>query len=195
MSKIKSDDANQRSRFFFDKLLAPIVVALAVGGTAPWWIDIIRGNTIDENSTGADENSVTAPDKPLIQQSHDSSSNTATGRDIYYNEVPSSVQATQESVALELKMGMPYEEGRQIIIDRGWQPIFPSSLGTFPNLDDPAIKYIFEERGYREVEDCSGTGMGFCIFRFHNGMGKFFLVTTVNNGPGDEVTVWQWSFE
>ncbi|MEO0986507.1 MAG: hypothetical protein AAFY20_13270 [Cyanobacteria bacterium J06639_14] len=255
-----------KSFSFFNHLVVPIATALVVGGTAPWWVEFIKGNdsvgsresavstnsseeaqnseAIDntssiniqnpdsvasdsskvakDNSTVTDENSTVVSDnsnviddnsavasgnstvtgdnatiaseQSVVQQSYGSGSNISAGGDVSYNEAPDSLETVQDSIALTLKKGMTYEEGRKILIDKGWQPIFPSSLGDLPNLDYPTIKYIFEDRGYQEVVDCSGTGLGFCLFRFSNGVDKQLSVTTVNNQPGDEIIVWSWSF-
>lgn len=36
----------------------------------------------------------------------------------------------------------------------------------------------FRHLGYREVDDCSGTGKGYCRFVFQNNLGLFLIVTT-----------------
>ena len=155
-------------------------------------------DTESSNNDQFEPNSVqdptTASERSVVQRSYGSGSNISAGRDVHFNEAPKSLETVQDSVALALKKGMSYKEGRQILIDKGWQPIFPGYLGAFPDLNDPTIKHIFEERGYQEVESCSGTGLGFCSFKFSNGRGKELLVTTVNNQPGDDITVWTWSF-
>jgi len=61
---------------------------------------------------------------------------------------------------------LTYDEARQKLINSGWQP----KLNHWSYQDDINIKSgnapIFWERGYREVESCSGTGYGFCRFIF-----------------------------
>ena len=235
----KNGNAEPKTKSFFTHLVVPIATALVVGGTAPWWVELIKGDGVSkteensdseeifkesitsdvadndssieiqdseaivsdsstiasDNSTVAGDNSTIASDQAVVQQSYGSGSNISAGRDVHYNEAPESLETVQESVVLALKKGMPYEEGRQILIDKGWQPITPSSLGGFPDINDPTIDYIFNERGYQEVEACSGTGLGFCLFRFYNGRGENLSVTTVDNQIGDVITVWSWSFE
>ena len=152
----------------------------------------------ESRTTVTGENSTIASGQSVIQKNYGSGSNISAGRDLNFNEAPKSIETVQDSVALALKKGMPYKEGRRILIEKGWQPIFPAYMGAFPDLNDPTIKYIFDERGYQEVEACSGTGLGFCLFNFSNGAGKKLSVTTVNNQKGgwkgQDITVWSWSF-
>ncbi|MBW4458983.1 MAG: carboxypeptidase-like regulatory domain-containing protein [Nodosilinea sp. WJT8-NPBG4] len=103
-------------------------------------------------------------------------------------EPPPPVQETISNV----KQGMTYKEAREIWINQGWQAQIPGSLGSFPNLEDPTIKYLFEDKGFQEVQDCSGTGRGFCLLKFFNETGEKLSVTTVNNQPGEEPTVYGW---
>jgi hypothetical protein len=77
---------------------------------------------------------------------------------------------------------MPYAEARRKMLDLGWQV--------------PALNY--SERcewmkeictQYPEVDDCSGTGLGFCRFIFSDSQGNRFIITTVGRNPL-EVTAW-----
>lgn len=97
--------------------------------------------------------------------------------------------------AFGLTQSMPYEKARQILINQGWQAQIPISLGGYPNLENPTIKYLFSEKGYQEVEDCSGTGLGLCRFKFRNATGETLIVVTANNQPGQKVTVFSWFLE
>ena len=135
------------------------------------------------------------PTQSVVQENYSSGSNISANRDVHFNEAPKSIKTVQDSIALALKKGMSYEKGRQILIDKGWQPVVPGSNGEFPNLDNPQIRYIFKDREYHEISDCSGTGLGFCLFHFYNGIDKNLFVTTVNNEEGKEITIWSWRFE
>jgi hypothetical protein len=53
----------------------------------------------------------------------------------------------------------------------------------------------FIEKGYTEVVDCSGTGLGLCLFKFRNATGQTLSVTTANNAPEEESLVFGWSLE
>ena len=192
----KNENSVTIAKPFFNNLLVPIATALIVGGTAPWWIELIKGdefvNTKEssriENVSGEPEatetldykssietqgskgivsdDSTVASDQAVVQQSYGSGSNISAGGDVHYNEAPESLKVVQESVALTLEKGMPYEKGRQILIEKGWQPLTPVSLGGLPDMNDPTISYIFKERRYQEVEACSGTGFGFLSLQF-----------------------------
>ena len=40
-----SDDNKKKEKHFLSQIIVPVVIALAVGGTAPWWIEFIKGST------------------------------------------------------------------------------------------------------------------------------------------------------
>lgn len=80
----------------------------------------------------------------------------------------------------KLKQGMSYQKTRELLLDNGWQAVrFPPNRELFGNM-----KYIIEDLGFYEVEDCSGTGAGFCRFLFRNAENKKLIVVTVNNEEG-----------
>ena len=235
----KNGNAEPKTKSFFTHLVVPIATALVVGGTAPWWVELIKGGEVDnteENSVSEDisrelitpdsaddnssieiqdseaivsdnstiasdsatvsgDNTTIASDQAVVQESYGSGSNISAGRDVQYNEAPESLETVQDSVALALKMGMPYEEGRQILIERGWQPILPATTAQVPDMTGPAIRYIYNEKGYGEVKACSGTGVGFCSFTFHNGRGDTLSISTVDNQPGGIITIASWRFD
>jgi hypothetical protein len=72
--------------------------------------------------------------------------------------------------------GMPYSEAREKMLDLGWQvPIVNYSCV------DKVFKHICNQ--YPEVDDCSGTGMGFCLFNFTDSNGKVLTITTAGQDP------------
>ncbi len=81
--------------------------------------------------------------------------------------------------------GMPYSEARAKMLDLGWQvPVVNYSKTC------EFIKEICNQ--YPEVDDCSGTGMGFCLFIFTDSNGKRFIITTAGQDP---LTVVNWRNE
>jgi len=89
-----------------------------------------------------------------------------------------------ESVLPNLKQEMSYATARKVLIESGWQAVtFPPNRELFGNMD-----YIVNTLGFYEVEDCSGTGLGFCRCLFKNSKGEKLIVVTVNNdedSPGE----------
>jgi hypothetical protein len=81
--------------------------------------------------------------------------------------------STNKSQDLLLQKGMTYEEARQVILAQGWKP----NPNLKSNLRDPAVKAIFD-RGYTEIEDCSGTGEAPCRYGFVNQNGELLYVVT-----------------
>jgi hypothetical protein len=68
---------------------------------------------------------------------------------------------------------MTYGEARQVIIEQGWKP----NPNVKSNLRSTVVKAIFD-RGYIEIEDCSGTGEAPCRYEFVNQHGELLYVVT-----------------
>ncbi len=71
----------------------------------------------------------------------------------------------------EIKRRMSYPVARKIIIQNGWIPndIQEEAIGN-------QLKELRER--WKEVEDCSGLGVGYCRFNFHDTLGNQLHVTT-----------------
>lgn len=91
-----------------------------------------------------------------------------------------------------LQEGMPYSEARELLMQKDWQP---NLLGDAPNLNDNSVKELFD-LGYKEVKDCSGTGLGPCRFEFTNQAGELLVVSAITAGSSNgERQVWRWFIE
>ncbi|NJO58719.1 MAG: hypothetical protein HC836_10325 [Richelia sp. RM2_1_2] len=91
-----------------------------------------------------------------------------------------------------LRQNMPYSKARDILINSGWQAVF--NLDQINNPDKSAPVSYFINKGYTEILDCAGSGLGLCLFEFRNAYGKTLNVTTANNGENKE-TVFGWQTE
>ena len=80
---------------------------------------------------------------------------------------------------------LTYLKARKKLLLAGWQPVQTLSFNEVS--EDPNIKYgngpLFWERGYVELESCSGTGVGACAFLFKDAYGNHLRVTTA----GEEI--------
>jgi hypothetical protein len=133
-----------------------------------------------------------ASGQPNIQQVNEGTgSNLIAGGNINYNEAPVSVEEKQKRVILLLKRGMPYAKTREILMKNGWQPVL-SQGASGPPPNDETLLDIFNNRGFQEIESCSGFGLGYCLFTFHDGDGRILKITTVDNSPGKVITTWSW---
>ncbi|MGL5060397.1 MAG: hypothetical protein ACRC62_10490 [Microcoleus sp.] len=96
------------------------------------------------------------------------------------------------STRVPLKKGMPYQEARQILIQQGWRP----NLEGETNLNSLTVKELFDF-GYREIQDCAGTGEGPCRFEFVNRQGEQLVVvaTTMGNPNNIKRFVRNWWIE
>ncbi len=93
----------------------------------------------------------------------------------------------------KLRQQMSYSEARNLLIQEGWQAVFNATQVS--NADRGAVIDNLIEKGYTEVVDCSGTGLGLCLFQFQNATGQSLLVTTANNDSSEESTVFGWRLE
>ena len=72
--------------------------------------------------------------------------------------------------------GLDYYKARKRLFAAGWKPLqTKSSIGPGITTGNGPL---FWDRGYREIEYCSGTGMGYCGFLFKDGYGNRLRVTT-----------------
>jgi hypothetical protein len=86
-------------------------------------------------------------------------------------------ETTAKGELPKLKQGMPYAIARRMLLNNGWQTAtFSPNRELFGNMD-----YIVNKLGFYEVENCSGTGAGFCRFLFTSAVGRKLTVVTVNN--------------
>lgn len=110
---------------------------------------------------------------------------------------PMTLAETQNHVLTILRQNMLYSEARQIVQKNGWQPGYPHpQIGAVRPEDamggDRLMGSIFYDKGFHEVEGCSGSGLGNCSFIFNSGQGRKLRIVTANNKNGDLV-VWNWT--
>lgn len=93
-----------------------------------------------------------------------------------------------QEVPTTLRQGMPYAQARKILLEAGWQAVeLSQNRERFSPMD-----YIIDQLGYNEVEDCSGTGMGYCRFSFADANGRKLAVVTVDNQRGQQPKLRRW---
>jgi len=93
----------------------------------------------------------------------------------------------------KLRQNMTYSQARNLLIQEGWQAVFNTSQVNNPDRGTVIDRFI--KKGYTEVVDCSGTGLGLCLFQFQNATGQTLFVTTANNNPKLESIVFGWRLE
>jgi hypothetical protein len=106
-----------------------------------------------------------------------------------------SVQLSSFAQSLpRLRRNMNYAQARTLLMRRGWQPVVNSEQVN--NLNRSIIiDYLIKKKGYSEVVDCSGTGLGLCLFQFRNARGQTLFVSTANSQRGQESTIYNWRLE
>ena len=71
--------------------------------------------------------------------------------------------------------GLPIHIARRIFLAEGWRP-------APPDLEKSQSWVADMRKTLPEVEDCSGTGFGFCKFNYHRDDGQNLSVTTAGEG-------------
>ncbi|MBN8630391.1 MAG: hypothetical protein J0L76_06010 [Rhodobacterales bacterium] len=73
--------------------------------------------------------------------------------------------------------GLPIDKARTRLASAGWTPI-PAD----PTMQSLGMAQSLAVAGITEVEDCSGTGFGFCGFSYSGAAGELFVVTAGEGG-------------
>ena len=102
---------------------------------------------------------------------------------------PASADDIDDSVA-SLKKDAPYAPARLPLFAAGWVPA-PEDRESGPEARCSFRTDIC--LAYPEAEACSGTGMGYCAFRFEKD-GAALWITTVGE-PVTDLTVYDWRLE
>ena len=92
-----------------------------------------------------------------------------------------------------LRRNMNYAQARTMLIKQGWQPVFNSEQVN-NRVPNSTIDYLIN-KGYTEIVDCSGTGLGLCLFQFKNAKGQNLFVTTIDNQSGQQSKIYGWRSE
>ncbi|MDB9452677.1 hypothetical protein [Dolichospermum circinale] len=92
----------------------------------------------------------------------------------------------------KLKQNMPYSKAREMLLEAGWQAIFNREI--LNSERSAPVDYFFTKKEYTEIQDCAGSGLGLCYFRFESAYGEILYVTTANNGANQE-TIFGWRIE
>jgi hypothetical protein len=66
--------------------------------------------------------------------------------------------------------GMPINMARTLLMERGWQPVANPEPGM-------GMPQSLAEAGVPEVEDCSGTGFGFCGYSYSGPAGRLSVTS------------------
>lgn len=90
-----------------------------------------------------------------------------------------------------LRKDMPYEQARKLLIRQGWQP----SKNERTAEERGSLVEAQIKKGFVEVEDCAGTGLGLCLFVFRGTAGRTLTITTANNEPPNRSVVYGWRIE
>ncbi|WP_173911043.1 hypothetical protein [Acinetobacter sp. Marseille-Q1618] len=74
--------------------------------------------------------------------------------------------------------GKSYHQARKLLIGNQWQPFRTLNINTAKENLGYGNGLTFWNKGYREVENCAGTGMAPCIFNFKDVYGNNLKIYT-----------------
>ncbi|PMB51659.1 hypothetical protein CEN39_14060 [Fischerella thermalis CCMEE 5201] len=162
------------------EILVGLVGAIATGCTSFATPNVQQGN----NSTN-----INTPNQIVRgDQQEKTSTLVSQGENIQ----PRTKNSSNPNEHLGLQEGMPYQKARELLIKQGWQP---HTQGEPPNLNNIPVKELFDF-GYEEVKDCSGTGVGACLFEFTNQAGELLSVSArLTDSNNLKRVVWRWWIE
>lgn len=75
--------------------------------------------------------------------------------------------------------GRPINEARGLLAQSGWSPVVSPGRGEREQLDPRVADLV--RGGVTEVEDCSGTGFGFCGYHYRGAAGTLRVITVGDN--------------
>lgn len=77
-----------------------------------------------------------------------------------------------------IKEYTPYTVVRKLLISSDWSPVTQTGDQCFERCMN------HREKGWIEAEDCSGTGLGHCLFVYKNKHGRILKIITRDEDPG-----------
>lgn len=94
--------------------------------------------------------------------------------------------------------GLTYDEARERLLEAGWQP----HRQHWSHASEPGMQcgngLYFWEKGYHEIINASGTGLGHCTFGFIDVYCNMLIVVTAGEVSAEEgwtACVWNWYFQ
>ena len=90
----------------------------------------------------------------------------------------SSSLAENEHTPIPNLNNLDYHEAREKLIDAGWQPNMPNKINPDSYSLSSGNGPIFIDKGYWELQYCSGTGLAHCGFEFVDAYGNYLFVIT-----------------
>jgi hypothetical protein len=115
-----SEESNKepKEKSFLKNLVVPVVTALVVGGTAPWWVEMLKGNS-QGSGTGTPSPSATATPSPPASNSSNSQDSRSVSGDDSINIQGSGNSATDNSVRASDKSTVQQNSGSGSNISAG----------------------------------------------------------------------------
>ena len=77
----------------------------------------------------------------------------------------------------KLRQDMPYSKARKLLLEAGWQGV-NLSWQSVPQSKYSEVHTLYHDNGFREVQDCAGTGLAWCTFSFRDAYGQNLTVIT-----------------
>ena len=101
------------------------------------------------------------------------------------------------SLPINIKADMPYPEARSLLVQDGWKPAVmyrkaDGSPSCWTDTLGEAWRDSYQEScQYPEIDNCSGTGLGFCAMMYFDGKDQCLRVITANGHP-PQANIYSW---
>lgn len=164
---VKEKDDSSTEKKFLSQLIFPVLLALLVGGSAPWWVSLLSAG-----ESSGDKREELASSGALNQTNNGDGFNISAGGDVNVNALAKSASTpTFEGEIGHYEMSQPFtdfvfeNQGKVVLIDAYYNPVAPDELIITNNSF--GVDYIhlwhecFEPLSLNEspsVFKCTGTG-------------------------------------
>ncbi|AFZ01497.1 hypothetical protein [Calothrix sp. PCC 6303] len=180
-----------KPRLFSVTAARVVILTSCLGAIATGCANSIASNSQTPNHQSSDRNplpSVEQASERGLEQTEQTSTTNKSG------EKRRSRRQNSNSPSLKpnLREGMSYQKARQLLLQQGWKPHLQADEA---NLNNITVRELYDY-GYVEIKDCSGTGVGACLFEFVNQSGDILLVSArAVSENNKEREIWRWSIE
>ncbi|NJR15971.1 MAG: hypothetical protein HC785_09790 [Calothrix sp. CSU_2_0] len=173
-----------KPRLFSATAVRVVILTSCLGAIATGCANSIASNSQTPNPQSSDRN----PPASVEKTSEQTSTSNKSGEKRRSRRQNSNSQSLKPN----LREGMSYQKARQLLLQQGWKPHLQ---GDEANLNNITVRELYDY-GYVEIKDCSGTGVGACLFEFINQSEDILSVSTrAVSANNKEREIWRWSIE
>ena len=155
-------------------------------GTAASKSESARGDVVVRTAKAGEDTFAVEENSPVVTAAQ-------AGEDAFAvkDRPQTTVARTVTPLDIDIEIGMPYSEARERILQQGWIP------QEGPEPSPYGGERVLYEAGFTEVDSCSGTGLGSCLFYFSHpeltGPNEEKILRVRTNGGTSRPEIAEWS--